>query len=130
VLDGRAVDYVLISPQIGCTRIIGTQSYVGGLYEAGEEFVLQTWDNGLNGTPEAGGGDDVYQGTLAATWSLQNFVDYMGDPIDVNLVGIIDSNTGLYIARNYTGEGEVRATAFGGWDVTAMTMSTAPSWVP
>jgi hypothetical protein len=130
VLDGRAVDYAMISPARGCARIIGNQSYVGGLYEPTEEFLLQTWDNGLNGIPEEGLGDDIFQGTIAATWELLNFVDHNGNPIDVDLVGRMAPNTGVYVARNATGEGDVHATAFGGYDETAFVMSSAPSWVP
>jgi hypothetical protein len=129
ILDSRAIDYAMVSPQNGCCRIIGTQSYVGGLYEPTEAFELQTWDDGPNNTVEYGGGDDIFQGTIAASWSLQNFVDHQGNPIDVDLVGRIDPNTGLYIGRNVTGEGDVRAQS-GLWDETAITMTTAPTWVP
>ncbi len=120
VLDSRAIDYVLISPDRGCARIIGNQSYVGGLYEPTEELVLNSWNNGINGIPEYGGGDDVFEGILAATWSTT-----VGGS-----VGRIDSSTGLYVAGGFTGEGDVTAFAFGGWTDTAYVMSTTPSWVP
>ena len=130
VVDGtRAIDYILITPDPGCARMIGNQSYVGGLYEPTEEFVANGWDNGVNNINEDGGGDDTFQGIVGATWSLANFVDYQGNPIDVDTVGRIDPSTGLYVARNTTGEGDVNATFLGRND-TVYVMTTVPSWVP
>ena len=119
VLDSRDIDYVMISPERGCARIIGNQSYIGGLYEPTEEFVLNSWNNGDNGIPEQGGGDDVFEGVLSASWTTTVPAD----------VGRIDPNTGLYVAARETGEGDVSATAFGGWTDTTYVMSTTPSWV-
>jgi hypothetical protein len=130
VLDGtRAIDYILITPDPGCARIIGQQSYVGGLYEPTEEFLANGWDNGPNNINEDGGGDDVFQGTVPAVWSLANFVDHTGSPIDVDRVGSIDTSTGLYVARNFTGEGDVNANYLGRTD-TVYVMTSTPSWVP
>jgi hypothetical protein len=130
VLDGsRAIDYIMITPDPGCARIIGSQSYVGGLYEPTEEFVANGWDNGANNINENGGGDDVFQGIVPAIWSLANFVDHSGTPIDVDLVGRIHSGSGLYVARNRTGEGDVNANYLGRTD-TVYVMTSTPSWVP
>jgi len=130
ILDGsRAIDYIMITPDPGCARIIGNQSYVGGLYEPTEEFLANGWDNGPNNINEDGGGDDIFQGTVPAIWSLANFVDHNGNPIDVDLVGRIDNNSGLYIARNATGEGDVNANYLGRID-TVYVMTSTPSWVP
>lgn len=120
VVDGRrAIDYIMITPDPGCARIIGTQSYVGGLYEPTEEFVANGWDNGPNGINEYGGGDDVFQGAVNALWSTT---------VAAN-VGRIDSSTGLYVAFNVTGEGDVQANFLGRTD-TVYVMTTTPSWVP
>jgi len=120
VLDGsRAIDYIIITPDPGCARIIGTQSYVGGLYEPTEEFVANGWDNGPNNINEDGGGDDVFQGTVSALWTTT---------VGAN-VGRIDSSTGLYVALNVTGEGDVQANYLGRTD-TVYVMTTTPTWVP
>ena len=120
VLDGRAVNYLLISPDRGCARIIGNQSYVGGLYEPTEAFIANGWDNGVNGIPEAGGGDDVFQGAVSAQWSTTL----------AGTAGRIDSSTGLFVAGSITGEGDVTAVRLGATSDTAYVMTSAPSWVP
>jgi hypothetical protein len=120
VLDGsRAIDYIIVTPDRGCARIIGNQSYVGGLYEPTEEFLANGWDNGPNNINEDGGGDDVFQGIVSAIWSTT-----VGGS-----VGRIDSSTGLYVAGGFTGEGDVTANYLGRQD-TVYVMSTTPSWVP
>jgi len=120
ILDGsRAIDYIIISPDPGCARIIGNQSYVGGLYEPTEEFLANGWDNGPNNINENGGGDDTFQGTVPAIWATT-----VGAT-----VGRIDNNSGLYIAGNFTGEGDVTANYLGRTD-TVYIMTTTPSWVP
>jgi hypothetical protein len=65
------IDYLRIEPHAGnnvveggCTRVRGT-----GLPQFLESFKAYAWNNGPNGTPEDGGGDDVNIGQVVPTWS-------------------------------------------------------------
>jgi hypothetical protein len=106
-------------------RIIGSGSYQGGLYEPTEPYVAHGWSNGLNGIPENGGGDDVYVGTVSASWSTNA----------AETAGRIHSATGLFVAANLTNHkavGEpadtVTATYAGATPGTAIIIVSPPSW--
>lgn len=122
LFPGGSVDYLLVSPAAGCTRIFGTSSYPGGLFEPTEAFVADGWNNGTNGIPENGGGDDVYIGQVTAAWST-NIAEASGR---------INSANGLFFAGylTTTAWASVTATYSGATDGTAEIMVSPPSWAP
>jgi hypothetical protein len=134
VLGAGSVDYLIVTPDTGfmgkvCTRIFGVGPYPGALPEGVEFFVAFGWGNGPNGTPENGGGDDVPHGPVSATWSLSDFVDRNNQPVDIEGVGYINPDNGVYVTREETGEGDVNATYPGATSDSIPINTTAPSWV-
>ena len=124
VLGEGSVDYLIISPDTGfsgkvCTRIFGVGPYPGGLPEGVEFFVAYGWNNGPNGTPENGGGDDIDLGAVSATWT----VTVSGD------VGLINELNGVYATGEVTGSGQVSASYPEATGDSVTVMTTAPTWV-
>jgi len=124
VLGAGSVDYLMITPETGfmdkvCTRIFGVGPYPGGLPEAVEFFVAYGWNNGPNGTPQNGGGDDIALGPVSAEWSTTQDVD----------VARINELNGVYIAGERTGAGHVGADYPGATSDSVPINTTAPTWV-
>jgi hypothetical protein len=95
-------DYIRIAPLPGnnsiegaCTRVQGT-----GLPQYLQRFTAYAWNNGPNGIPESGGGDDINLGRILPNWSTD---------VPPNL-GTIYSNGVFEAAIDYTcGQGLVFA---------------------
>lgn len=124
VLGAGSVDYLIITPDTGfmgkvCTRIFGVGPYPGGLPEGVEYFVAYGWNNGPNGTPENGGGDDIALGPVSADWSTTLAQD----------VGRINELNGVYTTGEHTGTGDVMATYPGATSDSVPINTTAPTWV-
>jgi hypothetical protein len=134
VLGAGSVDYLMITPDDGfmghvCTRIFGVGAHPGGLPEGVEYFVATGWNNGPNGTPQGGGGDDINLGQVSATWSLGQFVDEHNDPVDTDTVAHVNPDNGVYVTRWATGEGPIYADFPGATQGEELVMTTAPTWV-
>jgi|GEM_PF-2138327 len=78
------IDYIRIDPlpgnnvwDGGCTRVQGS-----GQSQYWERHFAYAWNNGTNGIPEDGGGDDINTGQVAATWAT-DVPEYLGS-IDEN----------------------------------------------
>jgi hypothetical protein len=124
ILGAGSVDYLMITPDTGfmgkvCTRIFGVGPYPGGLPEGVEYFVAYGWNNGPNGNPESGGGDDIALGPVSADWSINLAED----------VARINELNGVYITGEHTGDGDVMATYPGATSDSVPINTTAPTWV-
>ncbi len=124
ILGAGSVDYLMITPDTGfmgkvCTRIFGVGPYPGALPEGVEFFVATGWNNGANGTPESGGGDDVNLGPVSAEWSTTLAQE----------VGRINELNGVYSTGEITGDGDVMATYPGATGDSVPINTTAPTWV-
>lgn len=124
ILGAGTVDYLMITPDTGfmskvCTRIFGVGPYPGALPEGVEYFVATGWNNGTNGTPESGGGDDVNLGPVSADWSISLAQD----------VARINELNGVYTTGEITGSGNVMAAYPGATSDSVPINTTAPSWV-
>jgi hypothetical protein len=98
------IDYIKINEPPGnnvvpqpCTRLQGT-----GLPQYRVQFHAYGWNNGPNGIPEDGGGDDIRLGRVRANWSTE---------VSPETMGSIDSN-GLFTAAVHEecGDGRVLAS--------------------
>lgn len=83
------VDYLMIEPldgnniiDGGCARVQGT-----GLPQFYEYYKAYVWNNGENGIPEEGGGDDVNLGQVMPSWST-DVPSYLGS---IDELGIFES---------------------------------------
>ncbi len=103
----------------------------GGIEEHSEMFEVRGWNNGPNGVPENGAGDDVPLGPVPCTFT-KSFAS--------NSIGVIDASTGMFTAGHLTttaangaagGYGTVTATLAGNPTVTATKdiRVVPPSWV-
>ncbi|MFQ5653262.1 MAG: hypothetical protein ACE5GW_00850 [Planctomycetota bacterium] len=121
----QTIDYVridllpgcnLIPPSLGCCRISG-----GGIPEWTEQFVARGWNNGPNGVPQDGGGDDIDLGPAPVTWS--------STPASI---GSIDA-TGLFTGGSSAfspGLGNVTATHATAGSHSRAIKVVPPDWVP
>jgi hypothetical protein len=116
-----------LGPDIGCVRVQGN-----GVPNPTERFQAIGFTSGQNGIPEAGLGDDVSLGPVAATYSwrlVQHHARYaITDPSEV---GTIDPVTGVFTAAAGlpTGRGIVTATTPGGMTAEATIFILPPDFV-
>jgi hypothetical protein len=117
VYQGGNVDYLLVRPNPGEVRISG-----GGVPEWKQFFRAGGFDNGPNGIPENGGGDDIFLGVLreGVTWSTSLPPE----------IGRIKPSNGALLAGDQTGEGTVTATYPGATPATVGVLVYPPDWVP
>ena len=117
VYAGGGIDYLLARPPVGEVRISG-----GGLREWKQRFKAGGFNNGPNGIPEDGGGDDIFQGVLhsGVTWTT-------AVPPEV---GQIDSTSGWFLSGGQTGEGDVIASYPGATPAVVFVRVYPPDWQP
>jgi hypothetical protein len=115
--SGGTIDYLLARPDTGEVRISG-----GGLHEWKQKFRAGGFNNGPNGIPENGGGDDIFLGVLLSgvTWST----------VVPPEVGNIGSSNGWFFSGQQTGEGDVTASYPGATPVTVFVRVYPPDWQP
>jgi len=128
----QEIDYIKIVEPPGnnrvpgpCTRLQGT-----GLPQYYARFRANGWNNGPNGIPEDGGGDDILVGPVNAFWGTR-----VGPEL-----GTIDRRTGVFTAAVSIDCGEGLVGAFyrhfregEGWVLMRDLSSIAvipPDWLP
>lgn len=116
---GGTIDYLLAIPDTGEVRIIG-----GGLPEWRQKYKAGGFNNGVNGIPENGGGDDVFMGRL--DW--QSGVQWTTSVPES--VGRIHPTKGVFESGGSTGEGSVTASYAGATPVSEVIRVYPPDWQP